>query len=386
MRAIVLLIVNAEEVSTGQQNEEFLALAKSADYSLIDVQLCKIRRINPAFYIGKGQLEKTITLCKQYKPNCIVVNQELSARFTRNLQKETCCNIIDRTELILRIFEQRALSYAGKLQVELAKLRYMATKLVRGWTHLERQRGGIGLRAGPGEKQIETDRRILRENINRTEKKIKKLHRTRKLNRAKRERNQVFVIAIVGYTNAGKSSLFNALTSANNMQDSRLFATLDPSTRVLQLKEHHPQKIVMIDTVGFIEEMPSALTQAFHATLEELEDADLLMHVIDCSDPEHTRKRIAVEHTLKKEISIDKPELVVYNKIDQCRSKDNTTEQKDVDIDSSKAAVAHPHSHTINRDHKHNEHSIYTSIHEPDSIDQLRSRLLTLATSTTDEL
>ena len=244
----------------------------------------------------------------------ILVNHTLSPVQERNLEKLTECRVVDRTGLILDIFAQRARSHEGKLQVELAQLKHMSTRLVRGWTHLERQRGGsIGLR-GPGETQLELDRRLLGDRVNQLQKRMRKVETQRATARRSRQRNALPVVALVGYTNAGKSTLFNALTGATVYAADQLFATLDPTLRRLDGLDCGP--VVLADTVGFIRDLPHDLVAAFRSTLAEARDADLLLHVVDASDPERDQRIADVEAVLKEIGAGDLPQVLVYNKLD----------------------------------------------------------------------
>ena len=243
----------------------------------------------------------------------VIFNHALSPSQQRNLERELKCRVLDRTGLILDIFAQRARTHEGKLQVELAQLQYQATRLVRGWTHLERQKGGIGMR-GPGETQLETDRRLLRERVKSINARLEKVRAQRDQNRRARQRSAVPTVAIVGYTNAGKSTLFNALTESDVYAADQLFATLDPTLRRFDIDD--VGEIVLADTVGFIRHLPHKLVEAFRATLQEAAEADLLMHVIDCAAPEREMNIEQVELVLGEIGADELPELRVYNKID----------------------------------------------------------------------
>jgi GTP-binding protein HflX len=243
----------------------------------------------------------------------VIFNHELSPGQQRNLERTLECRVVDRSSLILDIFALRAKSHEGKLQVELAQLQHLATRLVRGWTHLERQKGGIGLR-GPGEKQLETDRRLLGKRVALLKDRLKQLERQRKVRRRARTRGEVLAISLVGYTNAGKSTLFNALTKAGAYAADQLFATLDTTSRRLFIEGAGP--IVLSDTVGFIRDLPHALVAAFQATLEETAQADLLLHVVDSSSPDRDQQINAVGAVLQEIGALDVPQIVVWNKVD----------------------------------------------------------------------
>ena len=265
------------------------------------------------YFIGTGKLEEVRLLVQATKANVAIFNHSLSPSQARNLEKVLQCRVLDRTGLILDIFAQRAKTFEGKLQVELAQLNYMATRLVRGWTHLERQKGGIGLR-GPGETQLETDRRLLRGRIEHINNKLDKVRQQREQNRNARRKVAIPTVSFVGYTNAGKSTLFNQLLNEHVYAADKLFATLDPTLRGMHIPD--VGKVIFVDTVGFIRHLPHDLVEAFKATLEETASSDLLLLVIDLSDPEYRAKLDQVELVLS-EIGADKlPIIQVYNKID----------------------------------------------------------------------
>ncbi len=275
----------------------------------------RVDKPNPRYYVGTGKAEELATQRKALDADLILVNRSLSPVQERNLEKLTECRVVDRTGLILDIFAQRARSHEGKLQVELAQLKHMSTRLVRGWTHLERQRGGaIGLR-GPGETQLELDRRLLGDRMKQLQKRLDKVEVQRNQARRARQRNAVPVVALVGYTNAGKSTLFNALTGAGVYAADQLFATLDPTVR--RVEGLDCGQVVLADTVGFIRELPHDLVAAFRSTLSEARDADVLLHVVDASDAERDARIADVDSVLREIGAGDLPQVLVYNKIDR---------------------------------------------------------------------
>ncbi len=273
-----------------------------------------MERANPRYFVGSGKAEELRERRHALDADLILVNHALSPVQERNLEALTQCRVVDRTGLILDIFAQRARSHEGKLQVELAQLRHMATRLVRGWTHLERQRGGsIGLR-GPGETQLELDRRLLGERVKQLQKRLDKVETQRATARRARQRNALPVVALVGYTNAGKSTLFNRLTGAQVYAADQLFATLDPTLRRLDGLDCGP--LLLADTVGFIRDLPHDLVAAFRATLAEAREADLLLHVVDAADPERAERIADVERVLAEIGAAEVPQVLVFNKID----------------------------------------------------------------------
>lgn len=294
--------------------EEFADLARSAGATVAAVLTARIDRPNAATLIGSGKLDEVKVAADASGADLILVNHPLSPGQERNLERALQRRVVDRTGLILDIFSQRAQSAEGKLQVELAQLKHMATRLVRGWTHLERQRGGsIGLR-GPGETQLETDRRLLQKRVEQLQRRLDKVEVQRTQMRRARVRSELPRVALVGYTNAGKSTLFNALTGAEAYAADQLFATLDPTVRRIELSGG---AVVLADTVGFVRDLPHELVAAFRSTLSEAREADLLLHVIDAADP-HRDDRIAQVDEVLNEIGAgDLPQLLVFNKIDR---------------------------------------------------------------------
>jgi len=294
--------------------EEFADLARSAGATVAAVLTARIDRPNAAMLIGSGKLEEVKAAAEATGADLILVNHPLSPGQERNLERELKRRVVDRTGLILDIFAQRAHSHDGKLQVELAQLKHMATRLVRGWTHLERQRGGsIGLR-GPGETQLETDRRLLQKRLEQLQKRLEKVEVQRTQMRRARMRSEMPRVALVGYTNAGKSTLFNAMTGAEAYAADQLFATLDPTVRRIELSGGN---VVLADTVGFVRDLPHELVAAFRSTLSEAREADLLIHVVDAADPLRDERIAQVDAVLKDIGAGDLPQLLVFNKIDK---------------------------------------------------------------------
>ncbi|USJ00745.1 GTPase HflX [Xanthomonas prunicola] len=294
--------------------EEFADLAKSAGATVAATLTARIDKPSPSTLIGSGKLEEVKAAAEATGADLVLVNHTLSPGQERNLEKYLERRVIDRTGLILDIFAQRARSHEGKLQVELAQLRHMATRLVRGWTHLERQRGGsIGLR-GPGETQLETDRRLLQKRVEQLQQRLEKVEVQRTQMRRARMRSELPRIALVGYTNAGKSTLFNALTGAEAYVADQLFATLDPTVRRIGLPGG---SAILADTVGFVRDLPHELVAAFRSTLSEARDADLLLHIVDAADPLREERILQVDEVLQAVGAGDLPQLLVFNKIDK---------------------------------------------------------------------
>lgn len=309
----LLVQVSLDFLLAESDQQEFKELARSAGADVVD-SIHVMRKIaNAKYLIGHGKAEEIHQQIKALDVDLVMFNAALSPSQERNLEALFECRVLDRTGLILDIFAQRARSHEGKLQVELAQLRHLSTRLIRGWTHLKRQKGGIGLR-GPGETQLETDRRLLGARIKQITSRLEKVISQRELVRQGRKRKGFPVVAIVGYTNAGKSTLFNLLTDAKVYAEDQLFATLDTTLR--KLKDAGHDKVLMTDTVGFVSNLPHELVAAFKSTLQETVEADLLLHVIDSADPEHIERERNVLEILKEIGAEGIPTIRVYNKID----------------------------------------------------------------------
>lgn len=309
----ILVHQRTERYGDEQSLDELRLLAESAGAGVVGC-VCTSRRVpDSATYLGRGKVAELAARVKALDADLIIVNHPVSPIQERNLEREAGCRVLDRTGLILDIFAQRAHTREGKLQVELAQLRHLSTRLVRGWTHLERQKGGIGLR-GPGETQLETDRRLIGKRIRHLKQRLGKVASQRGIRRKSRRKVPIPTVCLVGYTNAGKSSLFNRLTGADVVAEDQLFVTLDPTMRRLELPDRGA--VVLSDTVGFIRDLPHMLVQAFHSTLEEVSEADLLIHVVDSSDAEHDVYIEQVDAVLTELGAGDIPVITVFNKID----------------------------------------------------------------------
>ncbi|MFI4956504.1 MAG: ribosome rescue GTPase HflX [Gammaproteobacteria bacterium] len=315
---LVHCLFGSKQEAQEEDLDEFRALVVSAGAQIVDVVIAKRDLPDPKYFIGSGKAEEIAELVAAQDIQTVLVNHALSPTQERNLETILKARVCDRTGVILDIFASRARTFEGQLQVELAQLSHMATRLVRGWTHLERQGGGIGSR-GPGETQLETDRRLLRNRVKMLKEKLDKVREQRSLSRKSRQKQGLFTVALVGYTNAGKSTLFNYLAKENVYAADQLFATLDPTSRQIELRG--VGSVVLIDTVGFIRHLPHALIDAFRATLEETQQADLLLHVVDASDIEWPEKVAQVNEVLEEIGANDVPTLMLFNKVDQLEIK-----------------------------------------------------------------
>ncbi|MEJ2480381.1 MAG: GTPase HflX [Acidihalobacter sp.] len=309
----VLVHVDLAEVADERELDEFSELARSAGAQVQELVCLRRRSPDPKYFVGTGKAEEIAAVVAAAGAQLVIFNHALSPSQERNLESLLKARVLDRTGLILDIFAQRARSHEGKLQVELAQLNHLATRLVRGWTHLERQKGGIGLR-GPGETQLETDRRLLGGRIKQINRKLDRVRRQRQQGRQARRKAELPTVALVGYTNAGKSTLFNRLCDAGVHAADQLFATLDPTLRRVELAPG--TTAVMADTVGFVRDLPHELVAAFHATLQETRDADLLLHVVDAADPERRHTVEQVDSVLRDIGASEQPMIQVYNKTD----------------------------------------------------------------------
>ena len=309
----ILLHVRSGPPPYRDEEGEFSALALAAGAQIVGEMHIRLRSINPRYLIGTGKLEDLKVYIDALSAELILIDHPLSPAQERNLEQAICHRVVDRTGLILDIFALRARTFEGKLQVELAQLEHLSTRLVRGWTHLERQKGGIGLR-GPGETQLETDRRLVGQRIRQLQARLTRLDRRRGLARQQRRKHEVPTISLVGYTNAGKSTLFNCLTQADVLVADQLFATLDPTMRRIEMPIGGTA--ILVDTVGFVRDLPHELVAAFQSTLEETTHARLLLHVIDCADPAHIERIDDVDAVLHQIGADQIPVVQVYNKAD----------------------------------------------------------------------
>jgi len=309
--------------------EELGLLAQTAGMQPVARVVCKRKAPDAALFVGSGKADEIRFLAQQHGAQEVLFDQALSPAQQRNLERHLELPVNDRTLLILQIFAQRARSHEGKLQVELARLQYISTRLVRRWSHLERQSGGIGMRGGPGEKQIELDRRMISDAIKRIKERLHKVKRQRQTQRRQRERRDTFNISLVGYTNAGKSTLFNALVKARAYAADQLFATLDTTTRQLYLAEAG-RSVSLSDTVGFIRDLPHGLIDAFEATLQEAVDADLLLHVVDAANPNFPEQIAEVQRVLGEIGAAHVPQILVFNKTDALENERRPAHLQDV--------------------------------------------------------
>jgi len=309
----VLVHLDFPDESTREDLTEFKMLVSSAGVSELTVVSGKRSTPHPKFFVGSGKAEEIAEAVRLFDANIVLFNHSLSPSQEKNIEALCQCRVVDRTTLILDIFAQRARTHEGKLQVELAQLRHMSSRLIRGWTHLERQKGGIGLR-GPGETQLETDRRLLRERMINIRKRLEKVERQRHQGRRSRTKAELPTLSLVGYTNAGKSTLFNVLTQSDVYAADQLFATLDPTLRRIELEG--VGGVILADTVGFIRHLPHDLVAAFKATLTETREAELLLHVVDISDDRRSENIEQVEYVLSEIEADEVPQLVICNKID----------------------------------------------------------------------
>ncbi|SFK47076.1 ribosome rescue GTPase HflX [Methylophaga sulfidovorans] len=348
--AVVLVHLNFNDSDYDDSQQEFIELVGSTGAKIAAIIQGKRHRPDPKFFAGSGKVDEIAEHVMAADAALVIFNHELSPSQERNLEQKLKCRVLGRTGLILDIFARRARSHEGKLQVELAQLQHLSTRLVRGWTHLERQKGGIGLR-GPGETQLETDRRLLGQRIKSLKKRLGKVQSQREQGRRSRQRGGVPVVSLVGYTNMGKSTLFNKITSAKVYADDRLFATLDPTLR--RVKLHDTELLILADTVGFIRDLPHDLVESFSSTLEETRDAELLLHVVDCGANDRDDLIHHVNEVLKQIEADEVRQLIVYNKIDNVE-----------DI-----------SPRIERDDEGNIHRIWLSAKTGEGLDLLREAL-----------
>jgi GTP-binding protein HflX len=329
---VVLVGVDLGLPHFDRELDELAQLASTAGLQPVARLTCKRQAPDPALFVGSGKADEIKMLAQVHGASEILFDQSLSPAQQRNLERHLGLPVNDRTLLILEIFAQRARSHEGKLQVELARLQYLSTRLVRRWTHLERQRGGIGGRGGPGETQIELDRRMIGESIKRIRERLDKVKRQRSTQRRQRHRNHHVGISLVGYTNAGKSTLFNAMVKARTYAADQLFATLDTTTRQLYLGDGQGrgQTVSLSDTVGFIRDLPHTLVDAFEATLQEAAQADLLLHVVDASHPDWPEQLAQVQSVLADIGAAEVPQWLIFNKVDRLEPQNRPVNTEDV--------------------------------------------------------
>ena len=334
----LIIFLEIESLKTGDELEnifeEFNELVNSAGAEIVEKSISKQSKPSISHFINKGKLDEIQLLVESSCAELVIVNHQLSASQARNLELKLKVRVIDKTELILDIFALRATTHVGKLQVELAQLNHLSTRLIRGWTHLERQKGGIGLR-GPGETQLETDRRLIGHRIKRLKARLGKAHKQKQLNSYSRKKSRNKLVALVGYTNAGKTTLFNSLTNSSQHAEDRLFATLDSVTRKNIDPELGP--ILFSDTVGFISQLPTQLIESFKATLDELRSADLLLHVVDISDIDNKQKEIEVNKILDDLNLQSIPQIRVNNK---CDLREGLIQKKSIDKEKQEAWIS----------------------------------------------
>ena len=335
-RAILVGVDFGRGKSFDASLDELALLAESAGDVAVARVIARRKAPDAALFVGSGKADEIKALVLGHQAEAVLFDQALSPAQQRNLEKHLGVAVADRTMLILEIFGERAKSHEGKLQVELARLQYLSTRLVRRWSHLERQSGGIGMRGGPGEAQIELDRRMIGERIKGVKKQLERVKKQRSTQRRSRERNQTFRVSLVGYTNAGKSTLFNALVNAKTYAADQLFATLDTTTRQLYLEGSEGSEAAsarsasLSDTVGFIRDLPHKLIEAFEATLQEANDADLLLHVVDCASPVLAEQMGEVQRVLTEIGAAGIPQVLVYNKLDRLEETQRPRELRDV--------------------------------------------------------
>lgn len=336
-QAAILVHVSFPGTDTEADTSEFVELARSAGARVQQSVGGRRQRPDPRHFVGRGKAQEIAELVAAECAELVVFNHDLSPSQERNLEALLCCRVLDRAGLILDIFAARARTHEGKLQVELAQLQHLSTRLVRGWSHLERQKGGIGLR-GPGESQLETDRRLIRDRMRMLEQRLEVVRNRRARSRVSRQRNETPTVSLVGYTNAGKSTLFNRLTTGDTYASDKLFATLDPTLRRFTLDPGN--HVVLADTVGFIRDLPTDLVAAFRATLEETREAELLLHVVDWSDPEREQRIEQVETVLRDIGAEEVPRIMVCNKIDRLGADDHAIGAADAAGEGRRVAVS----------------------------------------------